>query len=141
MERNERTKTRTRTRTRTSDATLVTLERKRERERESKQEAVLYVPADGFAWRASRPAHSKLEPLHGCVLDDKGESCKQRTNEDLNSAKGDGNLFNVEFIDEDGTRIEATLWREVASKYFEVLEEGKVTKRKTRKECPNFHTL
>ena len=58
-----------------------------------------------------------------------------------NSAKGDGNLFNVEFIDEDGTRIEATLWREVASKYFEVLEEGKVTKRKTRKECPNFHTL
>ena len=45
-----------------------------------------------------------------------------------NSAKGDGNLFNVEFIDEDGTRIEATLWREVASKYFEVLEEGKVTK-------------
>eukprot|EP00216_Chloropicon_sp_CCMP2111_P004539 CAMPEP_0198245974 /NCGR_PEP_ID=MMETSP1446-20131203/43943_1 /TAXON_ID=1461542 ORGANISM="Unidentified sp, Strain CCMP2111" /NCGR_SAMPLE_ID=MMETSP1446 /ASSEMBLY_ACC=CAM_ASM_001112 /LENGTH=424 /DNA_ID=CAMNT_0043930229 /DNA_START=161 /DNA_END=1435 /DNA_ORIENTATION=- len=42
------------------------------------------------------------------------------------NAKGEGNLFNVEFIDEDGTRIEATLWREVAQKYFEVLEEGKV---------------
>ena len=45
-----------------------------------------------------------------------------------NSKQGEGNLFNIEFMDEDGTRIEATLWREVATKFYEVLEEGKVSK-------------
>lgn len=45
-----------------------------------------------------------------------------------NSKQGEpGNLFNLELIDEDGTRIEATLWREVATKYFDKIEEGKVS--------------
>jgi replication factor A1 len=43
-----------------------------------------------------------------------------------NSKQGEGNLFNLELIDEDGTRIEATLWRDVATKYFDKVEEGKV---------------
>lgn len=35
-------------------------------------------------------------------------------------------VFSVELVDEQGTQIEATLWDEVADKYYPELEEGKV---------------
>ena len=68
-----------------------------------------------------------LNPYMGSTWTIRARVASKGTMRTYTNAKGEGNLFNVEFIDEDGTRIEATLWREVAQKYFEVLEEGKVS--------------
>ncbi len=44
----------------------------------------------------------------------------------LPNREDDIKLFNLELIDEDGTSIEATLWRDVAVKLYDTFEEGKV---------------
>lgn len=125
----------------TGDVTSL-LKQKRERasKQASKRRCVMSQPTGLPGGRRVQPIQS-LNPYMGASWTIRARVASKGQMRTYNSAKGDGNLFNVEFIDEDGTRIEATLWREVASKYFEVLEEGKVTKRKTRKESPNFHTL
>lgn len=40
--------------------------------------------------------------------------------------RGEGYLINLELIDEEGSQIQATLFKEVADKYGDVIEEGKV---------------
>ena len=42
------------------------------------------------------------------------------------SARGKGKVCSVDFVDEEGTAIGATLWREAIEKYENVLEVGKV---------------
>ncbi|KAI5066413.1 hypothetical protein GOP47_0019037 [Adiantum capillus-veneris] len=42
------------------------------------------------------------------------------------NARGDGNVFNVELTDEDGTQIRASMFKEAADKFFPKLELGKV---------------
>ena len=42
-----------------------------------------------------------------------------------NSAKGPGSVFDVTLTDEAGTEIRATLWREVADRYYSIIEDGK----------------
>jgi replication factor A1 len=42
------------------------------------------------------------------------------------SARGPGKVCSVDFVDEEGTAIGATLWREAIEKYDSVLEVGKV---------------
>eukprot|EP00250_Pteridium_aquilinum_P034781 c8088_g1_i1 orf=345-2195(-) len=42
------------------------------------------------------------------------------------NARGDGNVFNVELTDEDGTQIQATMFKEAAEKFYPKLELGKV---------------
>lgn len=37
-----------------------------------------------------------------------------------------GNVFNAEIVDEQGTAIEATFWRDAADTAHQLLEEGKV---------------
>ncbi|QDZ17528.1 replication protein A [Chloropicon primus] len=75
--------------------------------------------------RRVQPIQS-LNPYMGATWTIRARVANKSNMRTYKSAKGDGNLFNVEFIDEEGTRIEATLWREVAQKYFENIEEGKV---------------
>ena len=40
------------------------------------------------------------------------------------NARGEGSVFDVELVDTEGTAIRATLWRGVADKYYETMEEG-----------------
>ncbi|KAJ7277071.1 hypothetical protein O6H91_02G027800 [Diphasiastrum complanatum] len=42
------------------------------------------------------------------------------------NARGEGNVFNVELTDEDGTQIQATMFKEAADKFFSKFELGKV---------------
>lgn len=42
------------------------------------------------------------------------------------NARGDGNVFNVELTDEDGTQIQATMFKEAADKFYDVLQLDKV---------------
>ncbi|KAH7366539.1 hypothetical protein KP509_18G083500 [Ceratopteris richardii] len=42
------------------------------------------------------------------------------------NARGEGNLFNVELTDEDGTQIQATMFKDAAEKFYPKLELGKV---------------
>eukprot|EP01018_Ginkgo_biloba_P010292 Gb_17349 [translate_table: standard] len=42
------------------------------------------------------------------------------------NARGEGSVFNVELTDEDGTQIQATMFKEAADKFFNRLELGKV---------------
>ncbi|KAK9812826.1 hypothetical protein WJX72_004357 [[Myrmecia] bisecta] len=39
---------------------------------------------------------------------------------------GVGSVFSVELVDDQGTQIEASLWQELADKYYDTLQEGKV---------------
>lgn len=75
--------------------------------------------------RRVQPIQS-LNPYMGATWTIRARCASKSEMRTYTNAKGEGNLFNVEFIDEDGTRIEATLWREVAQKYYENIEEGKV---------------
>ena len=45
---------------------------------------------------------------------------------DNGKSNGGGSVFDIELMDTKGTQIRATLWREVADKYYETLEVGKV---------------
>ncbi|OWM65228.1 replication protein A 70 kDa DNA-binding subunit B [Punica granatum] len=42
------------------------------------------------------------------------------------NARGEGCVFNVELTDEDGTQIQATMFKEAAKKFYDKLEMGKV---------------
>lgn len=42
------------------------------------------------------------------------------------NARGEGNVFNVELTDEDGTQIQATMFNEAAKKFFDKFQVGKV---------------
>ncbi|KMS97799.1 hypothetical protein BVRB_5g123610 [Beta vulgaris subsp. vulgaris] len=42
------------------------------------------------------------------------------------NARGEGNVFNVELTDEDGTQIQATMFNEAARKFFDRFQVGKV---------------
>ncbi|KAI8026532.1 Replication protein A 70 kDa DNA-binding subunit B [Camellia lanceoleosa] len=42
------------------------------------------------------------------------------------NARGEGQVFNVELIDEDGTQIQATMFNEAAKKFFDKFQLGKV---------------
>ncbi|GAB4845379.1 Replication protein A 70 kDa DNA-binding subunit B [Ancistrocladus abbreviatus] len=42
------------------------------------------------------------------------------------NARGEGNVFNVELTDEDGTQIQATMFNEAARKFFDKFQMGKV---------------
>ncbi|KAL8130385.1 hypothetical protein V2J09_019540 [Rumex salicifolius] len=42
------------------------------------------------------------------------------------NARGEGNVFNVELTDEDGTEIQATMFNEAARKFFDRFQMGKV---------------
>ncbi|XP_057517319.1 replication protein A 70 kDa DNA-binding subunit B-like [Amaranthus tricolor] len=42
------------------------------------------------------------------------------------NARGEGNVFNVELTDEDGTQIQATMFNEAATKFFDKFQVGKV---------------
>ncbi|XP_077222798.1 replication protein A 70 kDa DNA-binding subunit B-like [Tasmannia lanceolata] len=42
------------------------------------------------------------------------------------NARGEGHVFNVEFTDEDGTQIQATMFNEAANKFYPKFELGKV---------------
>ncbi|XP_071690614.1 replication protein A 70 kDa DNA-binding subunit B-like [Rutidosis leptorrhynchoides] len=42
------------------------------------------------------------------------------------NAKGEGCVFNVELTDEDGTQIQATMFKEAANKFYDLFQMGKV---------------
>ncbi|GAB2209289.1 hypothetical protein Droror1_Dr00026499 [Drosera rotundifolia] len=42
------------------------------------------------------------------------------------NAKGEGNVFNIELTDHDGTQIQATMFNEAARKFYDTFEMGKV---------------
>lgn len=42
------------------------------------------------------------------------------------NARGNGNVFNVELTDEDGTQIQATMFKDAADKFYDVLQMDKV---------------
>ncbi|KAG0625162.1 hypothetical protein M758_2G032500 [Ceratodon purpureus] len=42
------------------------------------------------------------------------------------NARGEGNVFNVELTDEDGTQIQATMFKDAADKFYDVLQLDKV---------------
>ncbi|MGA1619837.1 MAG: DUF223 domain-containing protein, partial [Pirellulales bacterium] len=52
----------------------------------------------------------------------KREFGKNKPNPNMQS----NSVFSAELVDEEGTAIEATFWREAADRYHETLEEGKV---------------
>ena len=97
----------------------------REKRSERKKERSMSQPTGMVGGRRVQPIQS-LNPYMGATWTIRARVASKSAMRTYKSARGDGNLFNVEFIDEDGTRIEATLWREVAQKYFESIEEGKV---------------
>ncbi|XP_021733994.1 replication protein A 70 kDa DNA-binding subunit B-like [Chenopodium quinoa] len=43
-----------------------------------------------------------------------------------NNARGEGNVFNVELTDEDGTQIQATMFNAAARKFYDTFQAGKV---------------
>lgn len=40
--------------------------------------------------------------------------------------RGEGNLFSVDLMDREDTQIQATMYKESADKWFEILQEGKI---------------
>lgn len=51
---------------------------------------------------------------------------KDPTLRSFHTAKGDSNVFNIELVDDDGTAIEATLWRDLAAAQHARIEVGKL---------------
>ena len=43
------------------------------------------------------------------------------------NAKGEGTLFSIDLIDNAGTEIRATFFKEACTKFFPIIEEGKVS--------------
>lgn len=43
------------------------------------------------------------------------------------NAKGEGRLFSIDILDEEGSEIRGTFFKEDADKWFDVVQEGKVS--------------
>ncbi|KAI3897705.1 hypothetical protein MKX03_005537, partial [Papaver bracteatum] len=57
---------------------------------------------------------------------EKGSADKKRQPQEYKNARGEGCVFNVELIDQDGTQIQATMFSQAANKFYNKFELGKV---------------
>ncbi|KAK9828112.1 hypothetical protein WJX81_005736 [Elliptochloris bilobata] len=99
----------------------------------------------GSARRAAQPIQALNPYNNGWTIKARVASKGQmRSFENKGAGGATTSLFSVELVDEQGTAIEATLWRELAERYFDVLEEGKVywiSRGKVKPANRNFTTV
>ena len=69
---------------------------------------------------------ASLNPYMGATGASRRSSRRQGNVRTFRNAKGEGKVMTVEFVDEAGTAIQATVWKDAIDKYDAVLEVGKV---------------
>lgn len=69
---------------------------------------------------------SKLSPTLKWDWRIKARIVKKGDKRTWKNDRGEGYLMNIDLIDEEGTQIQATLFKEIADKYLEILHEGHV---------------
>ncbi|TNV82613.1 hypothetical protein FGO68_gene9605 [Halteria grandinella] len=69
---------------------------------------------------------AKLDPIMKWDWRVKVRVVKKSDRRPWRNDRGEGFLVNIEIIDQDGTQMEATLFKEIADKFFDVLQIGKL---------------
>lgn len=74
--------------------------------------------------RATQPISSLNPYVHGWAI--RAKVVSKGPKRTFNRAGAPSSVFSAELVDEQGTSIEGTFWREAADKYYDTLEDGKV---------------
>ena len=81
-------------------------------------------PSGKAAARAVQPISALNPYMHGWAI--RAKVVSKGPKRSFNRAGAPSSVFSAELVDEQGTAIEGTFWRDAADKHYDSLEEGKV---------------